>query len=115
VYGDHAWLSVEDQEELRLYLSETGGTESWRPVIPNTLLFDEDFGGYMGIIENFAQVIRGAEQPLVTGYDGLRAYELLSAVHISLARSEWVTLPLEARTADEEVNRWLAAARAFKS
>ena len=115
VYGNHAWLSVEDQEELRLYLTETGGTESWRPVVPNTLLFDEEFGGYMGILENFVQAIRGAEQPLVTGRDGLRAYELLSAVHLSLARGEWITLPLDAQTADDEVNRWLAAARNSKS
>ncbi len=96
VYGDHAWLAVEDQYELILYDSETEGAQSWRPVVPNTLLFDEEFGGYMGIVENFAQAIRGAQAPLVTGWDGCRAYELLTAVQIALARqpSQPVTLSL---------------------
>ena len=53
VYGDKAWLAVEDQYELRLYDSEEGPAKSWRPVVPNTLLFDEEFGGFMGLIENF--------------------------------------------------------------
>jgi hypothetical protein len=35
--------------------------------VPNTLLFDEEFGGFMGLIENFLQVIRGAELPAVAG------------------------------------------------
>ncbi|MCC7355288.1 MAG: Gfo/Idh/MocA family oxidoreductase, partial [Anaerolineae bacterium] len=34
VYGDHAWLSVEDQYELRLYDSEDGPAKSWTPIIP---------------------------------------------------------------------------------
>ena len=41
VYGDKAWLAVEDQYELLLYDSEQGPAQSWRPVIPNTLIFDE--------------------------------------------------------------------------
>ena len=32
VYGDKAWLAVEDQYELRLYDSEEGPAKSWRPV-----------------------------------------------------------------------------------
>jgi predicted dehydrogenase len=107
VYGDHAWLAVEDQHELILYQGETQGAQSWRPVVPNTLLFDEEFGGYMGIVENFAQVIRGAEQPLVTGWDGYRAYELLTAMQLALARKTWVLLPLDAEAADAEARAWL--------
>lgn len=107
VYGDHAWCAVEDQHELIVYTSELGGAQSWRPVVPNTLLFDEEFGGYMGIVENFAQAIRGVEAPLVTGWDGYRAYELLCAVHLAMARRDWVRLPLEIDTTDQDVRRWL--------
>ncbi|MCA0453618.1 MAG: Gfo/Idh/MocA family oxidoreductase [Chloroflexi bacterium] len=110
VYGDHAWLSVEDQHELLIYDSEEGPTKSWRTVIPNTLLFDEEFGGYMGIIENFAQAIRGNDQPLVTGWDGYRAIELLRAVQLSLMSNSRVTLPLsDPHSADHEVKAWLEA------
>ncbi|MBL8117743.1 MAG: Gfo/Idh/MocA family oxidoreductase [Anaerolineae bacterium] len=108
VYGDHAWLAVEDQHELLIYDSEEGPTQSWRTVIPNTLLFDEEFGGYMGILENFAQVIRGADVPLVTGWDGYRAFELLRAVQLSLIERGLVRLPLvDAKAADEAVMAWL--------
>ncbi len=108
VYGDHAWLAVEDQYELTLYAGEREGAQSWRPVVPNTLLFDEEFGGYMGLVENFCQVIRGAESPVVTGWEGCRAYELLTAVHLSLARRTSVELPLaDPAAADAEVATWL--------
>ncbi|MHB0859313.1 MAG: Gfo/Idh/MocA family protein [Anaerolineae bacterium] len=112
VYGDHAWLVVEDQLELILHESERGPSQSWRPVVPNTLLFDEEFGGFMGIVENFCQVIRGAETPLVTGWDGHLAYELAVASHLSMARGgEIVTLPLDAALADREASAWLAKHR----
>jgi predicted dehydrogenase len=107
IYGDHVWLSVEDQSELLVYDAEEGPARSWEPVVPNTLLFDEEFGGYMGLIENFAQVIRGREQPLVTGQDGLRALELAVATHLSLDRRARVTLPVEIGTADHAVQAWL--------
>ncbi len=112
VYGDHAWLSVEDQYELRLYDSEEGPAKSWTPIVPNTLLFDEEFGGFMGLIENFCQAIRGLEAPLVTGWDGHRAYELNVASHLSMARQgEVVVLPLDPSSADAECARWLTAHR----
>ncbi len=107
VYGDHAWLAVEDQHELTIYDSEQGGAQSWKPVVPNTLLFDEEFGGYMGIVENFAQAIRGNEPPMVTGWDGYRAYELVMATHLSLVRRERSTLPLDPQMADQAVAGWL--------
>lgn len=102
VYGDKAWLAVEDQYELHLYDSEEGPAKSWRPVVPNTLLFDEEFGGFMGLIENFLQVVRGEETPLVTGWDGHRAYELDVATLLSLHRKAPVALPLSAAEADAE-------------
>ncbi|MHC4445835.1 MAG: Gfo/Idh/MocA family protein [Planctomycetota bacterium] len=102
IYGDKAWLAVEDQYELLLYDSEEGPAKSWRPVIPNTLIYDEEFGGFMGLTENFLQVIRGQEDPLVTGWDGLRAYELNVATLLSLHRKQPVTLPLDPTAGDTE-------------
>jgi predicted dehydrogenase len=107
IYGDHAWLAIEDQSELLLYDSETGPIKSWKPVMTNTLLFDEEFLGYMGQVENFLQVIRKKEEPLVTGRDGLRALELAAATHLSLARRSPVELPLNGVDADEELRVWL--------
>ncbi len=110
VYGDKSWLSVEDNEELILYDSEEGPTKSWKSVFTNTLLFDEEFGGFMGMVENFLQVIRGKEKPIVTGWDGYHAYELKAATQLAIARNETVKLPLEPEPADAEVKGWLEAA-----
>ena len=110
VYGDHAWLAVDDGLDLVIYDSEEGPAKSWRPVVPNTLLFDEEFGGFMGLIENFAQVIRGAEPPLVTGWDGYRSLELRTATHLSLAEKATIKLPLDPQPADEATLAWLQRA-----
>jgi predicted dehydrogenase len=107
VYGNKRWLAVEDQYELILYDDEEGPAKHWKPVIPNTLIFDEEFGGFMGMIENFLQVIRGAEAPLVTGWDGYYAYELNVAAHLSMHRGEPVSLPLDPAAADDEQYAWL--------
>jgi predicted dehydrogenase len=107
VYGNKRWLAVEDQYELILYDEEEGPAKHWKPVIPNTLIFDEEFGGFMGMIENFLQVIRGAEAPLVTGWDGYYAYELNVAAHLSMHRGEPVSLPLDPAAADDEQYAWL--------
>lgn len=109
VYGNKSWLAVEDQYELILYDSEEGPAKHWTPVIPNTLIFDEEFGGFMGMIENFLQVIRGEEEPLVTGWDGYKAYELNVAAHLSMKRGEPVGLPLDPAQADREAKDWLGA------
>ena len=92
---------------MRLYDSEDGPAKSYAPVVPNTLLFDEEFGGFMGLIENFLQVIRGVESPLVTGWDGHKAYELDVASHLSLSRKSTVQLPLDPASADDECREWL--------
>jgi len=102
-------LAVEDQCELLLYDSEEGPVKSWRPVLPNTLVFDEEFGGFMGMLENFLEAVRGTEKPLVTGWDGCRAYELSAASHLSLRRREPVRLPLDPDAADAECREWLSA------
>jgi len=108
VYGNHAWLDVHDQYQLTLYDSEEGPAKTWAPVFPNSLVFDEEFGGFMGMIENFLQAIRGLEAPITTGWEGYRAYELLLASQVSLARGgEAVRLPLDPEVADREVRGWL--------
>ena len=107
VYGNKSWLAVEDQYELILYDDEEGPAKHWKPVIPNTLIFDEEFGGFMGLIENFLQVIRGKEKPLVNGWDGYWAYELNVATHLSMFRKEKVHLPIKPHEADSEVKNWL--------
>lgn len=84
IYGEKSWIAIEDQHTLIINDSETGPSKVWNPVFPNTLIFDEEFGGFMGLIENFAQCIRGLEKPLVTGFDGLKAYELVVAAHRSI-------------------------------
>jgi len=112
LYGNKSWLAVEDQWELRLYESEAGPVKSWQPVIPNTLLFDEEFGGFTGLLDNFLQAVRGTERPLVTGWDGYKAYELAVASHLALARKVPVALPLEPAAADEECREWLSCSKA---
>lgn len=103
VYGDRAWLSIDDLYELTLYDDEQGPTKSWRPVLTNTLLFDEEFGGYTGLMQHFIDVIRGDAAPLVTGGDGYRACELVAASHLAIASGARITLPLEPERADHEV------------
>ena len=94
IYGEKSWVAVEDQHTLIINDSEEGPSKVWNPVFPNTLIFDEEFGGFMGLIENFAECIRGSGQPLVTGWDGLKAYELVEATHRSLREKRRITLPL---------------------
>ena len=84
IYFEKAWFSVEDQRDLVIYDSEEGPAKSFSPAFPNTLLFDEEFGGFMPMLQNFADSIRGTEKPLVTGRDGMKAVELIDAFHKSL-------------------------------
>ncbi|MCL2813648.1 MAG: Gfo/Idh/MocA family oxidoreductase [Oscillospiraceae bacterium] len=84
VYFEKAWFSVEDQRDLIIYDSEEGPAKSFSPVFPNTLIFDEEFGGFMPMLLNFIESIRGTEKPLVTGYDGMKAVELIGAFYKSL-------------------------------
>ncbi|MDO4308358.1 MAG: Gfo/Idh/MocA family oxidoreductase [Eubacteriales bacterium] len=94
IYGEKQWLAIEDQHTLKIYDSEEGPTKIYEPVFPNTLIFDEEFGGFMGLIENFCECIRGNAEPLVTGWDGMKAYELVLAVHRSIQEKRRVELPL---------------------
>lgn len=95
VYAQKCWLAVEDQRRLILYDSEEGPTKSWEPVFSNTLLFDEEFAGFVGLIENFVECIRGNVEPQVTGWDGFHAYELVVATHRSISENRPIQLPIE--------------------
>ena len=103
VHGQGTWLVVDDVFELVLYDSETGPAKVWKPVLANTLLFDEEFGGYLPQLEHFLQVVRGEEQPSVTPMDGYRAVELITATHLAMASGKAVPLPLDANEADAEL------------
>jgi predicted dehydrogenase len=103
VHGQGTWLVVDDVFELVLYDSETGAAKVWKPVLANTLLFDEEFGGYLPQLEHFLQVVRGDEEPTVTPMDGYRAVELITAAHLAMARGNTVPLPLDAASADAEL------------
>ena len=92
IVGRHAMLVVEDQLELVLHDEETGPSKLWRPAIPNTLLFDESFGGYAGLLENVLDAIRGTTALAATGRDGMAAVALVEAIHRSVASRQTVTL-----------------------
>jgi predicted dehydrogenase len=106
IIGRNAMLVVEDQFELTLYDEETGPAKSWRPAIPNTLLFDENFGGYAGLLENVLDAIRGLAPLSTPGREGLAAVEVVTAVHESLARGKAMELGEQTqRVRDERMGR----------
>ena len=95
IVGRHAMLTVEDQYELTLFDEETGPAKSWRPVVPNTLMFDESFGGYAGLLENVLDAVRGLAPLGATGRDGAAAVEVITAIYVSLETGTAVDLPLD--------------------
>jgi predicted dehydrogenase len=97
IFGDGAWLAVEDQSTLTLHWAEYEPARSWGPVVPNTLLSAEEWGGYLGMLEDFLSAVRGASVSTET-WDGYRALELVAATRVSLARGARVDLPLEPRS-----------------
>lgn len=107
IIGRGAMLTVEDQFELTLWDEETGPAKSWRPAIPNTLLFDESFGGYAGLLENVLDALRGIAPLAAPARDGAAALELAAAIRLSLRLGRPVTLPLDPATADEALGRAL--------
>jgi predicted dehydrogenase len=85
IIGRNAMLVVEDQFELTFYDEETGPAKSWRPAIPNTLMFDESFGGYSGLLDNVLDAIRGLAPLNASGRDGAAALALVDAIHRSVS------------------------------
>jgi len=92
VYGDRAWLSVDDSCTLTLYDNEEGPAKVWRPVWPHTLLFDEEFSGFVWQIKAFLDAVRSRQAVSPSGWDGCAAMHLASAIHHSVTTSLEVTL-----------------------
>jgi predicted dehydrogenase len=85
IIGRNAMLTVEDQYELSLFDDETGPAKIWRPVIPNTLLLDEEFGGYAPLLAHVLDAVRGLVPLGPTGGEAAAAVALVAAIHESIA------------------------------
>jgi predicted dehydrogenase len=92
IFGDGAWLAVEDQATLTLHAAEYEPARVWAPVPPNTLTSAEEWGGYVGLLEAFLEAVRGGVQ--APRDDGYRALELVAATRRSLEEGSAITLPL---------------------
>jgi predicted dehydrogenase len=103
IFGDGAWLSIEDQATLTLHAGEYEPARSWAPVVPNTLLSAEEWGGYVGMLEDFLAAVRGGRPASTSLWDGYRALELVVATRLSLARGCPVELPLDPAEAMHEL------------
>ena len=94
IFGEGAWLQVEDQATLTLHAAEYEPARVWSPVVPNTLLSAEEWGGYVGMLEAFLAAVRGDATKL-SANDGYRALELVVATRRSLERGAPVEVPLD--------------------
>jgi predicted dehydrogenase len=94
IFGENAWLQVDDQSTLTLHGAEYEPAHVWTPVVPNTLLSAEEWGGYVGMLEAFLAAVRD-EATDFAAIDGYRALELVVATRLSLARGAPVDLPLD--------------------
>lgn len=83
IFGRGALILVEDQFRTTLYDDEIGPAKSWAPAIPNTLMLDEVFGGYAGLLENMLDAVRGLQPLAATGADGAAAVAVIEAIHAS--------------------------------
>lgn len=95
IIGSSAVLDIEDQFELRLHDEEVGPSKVWRPAIPNTLLFDESFGGYSGLLDNVFDAVRGLVPLACPARDGAAAVALIEATRLSLRRGTDIDLTEE--------------------
>ena len=95
IIGRGAFLVVDDQLETTLYDEEMGPAKNWRPAFPNTLLFDEAFGGYAGLLEHLLDAVRGRVALGPTGADGAAAVGLIEAIRRSLAESRDIDIAAE--------------------
>jgi len=95
IFGLNAFLTVDNQFELTLHDEEAGPAKVWRPSIPNTLMFDESFGGYSGLLENVLDAIRGLSPLVASGRDGAAAVTLIEATRRSFERAAEIDLSTE--------------------
>ena len=94
IYGDQAWLAVDDSTSLTLYDSETGPGKVWQPIWPHTLLFEAEFSGFAWELRAFLDAIRKRQPVNPSGWDGYRAIEFCLAIHRSLETGIEVELPI---------------------
>ena len=85
--GSQGGLSLPD---LRLWQHE-GGPDWWSPINAQSLTADTQ-DPLVTQLQHFAKVIRGEEEPLVTGLEGLRSLEVVEAVAQSAARGVEVSV-----------------------
>jgi predicted dehydrogenase len=85
VFGDGAWLDVDDQARAQLHPAELAPAERFEPVVPSTLVSDLEWGGYVPMLEDFLDAVRGGEMALARPWDGVRALELVAAIERSVA------------------------------
>ena len=93
IYGDQAWLVVDDSKTLTLYDSETGPEKTWQPAWPHTLLFDAEFSGFAWELKAFLNAIRTRQSVSPSCWDGYRAIEFCWAIHRSLETGNEVEFP----------------------
>ena len=95
IFGRNAFLVVEDQWQTTLYDDEAGPAKSWAPVLPNTLMFDEAFGGYSGLLDNVLDAARGAAPLTAPAADGANAVGLIEAIRRSISENREVDVVSE--------------------
>jgi len=91
VFGERKWIVVEDGTTVTLHNSEEGPSQTWSPVVPHTLLFDEEFGGYAGELRNFIRAVRGEEEPAISGEDGIAVLQIAEMIHSSIRERRYVS------------------------
>jgi predicted dehydrogenase len=93
IFGSNAFIVIDDQRETTLYDDETGPEKSWSAVVPNTLMFDETFGGYTGLLENVLDAVRGLVPLAASGADGAAAVSLIDAIYRAIDSGADIDLP----------------------
>jgi predicted dehydrogenase len=98
IFGDGPWLAVEDSATLTLHPAEYEPARTWAPVVPNTLVSAEEWGGYVGMLDAFLEAVRGTAPSPAGTWSGYHALELVVATRRSLAEGEPIALPLSTTT-----------------
>lgn len=91
IFGDRKWLSVEDATTVTLHEGDEGPSKTWFPVMPHTLMFDEEFSGFTGELRDFIGAARGEHAPAVSGEDGIAVLLLAHMIHTSIRQRRFVT------------------------
>ena len=95
VFGKGAWLEVDDQARAVLHAGEDAAAESYAPVVPSTLVSDLEWGGYVPMLEDFLDAVRGGRMQLAEPEDGLYAVELVEGIERSVGANGATVRPHE--------------------